>query len=191
MAEEFEHNERIWRCACFSSPHFLSIVADATAPEVSQDERSWGWVTVEVTDGPMAFRARLREAWKILRSTGHRYFFAEVLLNPESAREVRDLLSSLLDQMGQGPGNKTNWRRRVRTRNPAGYGVVDEVSVVDRRCDPSRWALLGHFFDLRLSLVETHGGGLLHPLRGRVSLHRSSRTSSELRHPSLGFKQDD
>ena len=97
MAEELERSERIWRCACHWSPHFVSIVADPYGPDVSNDPRGRGWFSVEVTDGTMPFRRRLFEAWKLLRSRGHRYSFAEVLLTPETARDMCDHLSRFLD----------------------------------------------------------------------------------------------
>ena len=99
MAEEPERSERIWRCACHWSPHFVSIVADSLAEEVSEDPRGWGWFSVEVTDGSMRFGRRAMEAWKLLRSKGHRYCFAEVLLTPDTAREIRDHLGRFLDEL--------------------------------------------------------------------------------------------
>ena len=98
MAEELERSERIWRCACHWSPHFVSVVADPYGPDVSDDPRCRGWFSVEVTDGPMPFRRRVWEAWRLLRSRGHQYCFGEVILSPESAREVRDHLSRFIDK---------------------------------------------------------------------------------------------
>ena len=98
MAEDFVASERIWRCACHFSPHFVAIAADPIAPDVAEDPGVWGWFSVEVTDGPMSFRDRVRESWKLLRSRGHRYCFGDVMLDPKSAREIRDHLSAYLEQ---------------------------------------------------------------------------------------------
>ena len=89
-----ERDERIWRCHCHYSPHFVSITADPSAPEVTDDPRSLGWFTVEVTDGPWPFTTRVREAWKLLRSRGHSYAFGEVVLDPVTATEIRDHLDA-------------------------------------------------------------------------------------------------
>lgn len=90
-------SERIWRCACHYSPHFVSITADPIAPDVADDPRVWGWFTVEVTDGPMRLQDRVREALKLLRSTGHRYTFGGVALDPDTARGLRDHLDRHLE----------------------------------------------------------------------------------------------
>ncbi len=89
-------SERIWRCACHYSPHFVAIAADPIAPDVAGDPRVWGWFTVEVTDGPMRLRERVKEAWKLLWRRGHRYSFGDVVLDPDTAREIRDHLSRFL-----------------------------------------------------------------------------------------------
>ena len=96
VAEELERNERIWRCHCHYSSHFVAIAADPIAADVTNDPRAFGWFSVEVTDAPMPFRDRAREAWKLLRSRGHRYCFAEVILDPDTAREMRDHLSKFV-----------------------------------------------------------------------------------------------
>ena len=96
MTEDAVRSERIWRCHCHYSPHFIAIVADPIAPDVADDPRARGWFSVEVTDGPIGFFARLREACKLLRSRGHRYCFAEVILDPETARQIRDHLTVFL-----------------------------------------------------------------------------------------------
>lgn len=97
MTEGTERSERIWRCACHYSPHFVSITADPIAPDVADDARVWGWFTVEVTDGPMRFRDRVREALRLLRSPGYRYTLGEVALDPDSARGIRDHLDRHLE----------------------------------------------------------------------------------------------
>ena len=96
MTEVVVHSERIWRCHCHYSPHFVAITADPIASDVVEDSRVWGWFSVEVTDGPMRFRDRAKEAWKLLRSRGHRYAFGDVALDPQTAREIRDHLSRFL-----------------------------------------------------------------------------------------------
>jgi len=71
--KEDVRSERIWRCACHYSPHFVSITADPIAPAVVNDPRVWGWFMVELTDGPpMAFRHRVKEAWKLVVTGGRR-----------------------------------------------------------------------------------------------------------------------
>lgn len=89
-------SERIWRCGCHYSPHFVAITADPIAADVADDPRVWGWFTIEVTDGPMAFRDRIKEAWRLVRSRGHRYSFGDVVLDPDTAREIRDHLAKFL-----------------------------------------------------------------------------------------------
>jgi hypothetical protein len=95
-AKDDVRNERIWRCACHYSPHFVAITADPIAPDVAEDPRGRGWFSVEVTDGPMRFADRVNEAWKLLRSRGHRYCFGDVMLDPDTAREIRDHLDRFL-----------------------------------------------------------------------------------------------
>lgn len=96
MTEDLERSERIWRCHCHYSAHFVALVADPIASDVADDPRAFGWFSVEVTDGPMNLRDRAREAWKLIRSRGHRYSFAEVILNPDTAAEMRDHLTRFL-----------------------------------------------------------------------------------------------
>ena len=97
MTQDEELSERIWRCHCHYSPHFVAISADPIASDVTDDPRAWGWFSVEVTDGPMPFHHRVLAAWRLLRSRGHRYCYGDVILDPESARDIRDHLSRFLD----------------------------------------------------------------------------------------------
>ena len=94
--KECVRSERIWRCACNYSPHFVAITADPIASSVADDPRVRGWFTIEVTDGPMRLPDRVRNAWKLLRSRGHQYVCGEVTLDPNTAREIRDHLSRFL-----------------------------------------------------------------------------------------------
>ena len=99
MASKDEvRSERIWRCACHYSPHFVSISADPIAADVAEDPRVRGWFTIEVTDGPMRFRDRIKDAWRLLRSRGHRYSFGDVALDPGTARQIRDHLTLFLGE---------------------------------------------------------------------------------------------
>ncbi len=96
MAEELDRSERIWRCACHHSPHFVAIAADPVAADVTDDPTALGWFSVEVTDGPIGVWDRAKKAWKLLRSRGHRYSFGDVVLDPRTARQIRDHLSRFL-----------------------------------------------------------------------------------------------
>ena len=98
MTQDVERSERIWRCHCHYSPHFVSIVADPyLADDEEIDPRCVGWFNVEVTDGPMPFHHRVREAWRLLRSRGHRYCYGDVILDPDTARDIRDHLTRFLE----------------------------------------------------------------------------------------------
>ena len=90
-------SERIWRCACHYSPHFVAVVADPIASDVAENPDVGAWVTVEVTNGPVPIWSRAKEAWALLRGRGHRYCYAEVMLEPKTAREIRDHLSRFLN----------------------------------------------------------------------------------------------
>jgi hypothetical protein len=74
-------SDKIWRCNC-GTQHYLSIT--------SVDDESY--ISLEGNFDAPTFRERLKAIWKILTRRGHFETWMEVLLTPETAREIADEL---------------------------------------------------------------------------------------------------
>ncbi len=133
MTEEFERSERIWRCHCHYSSHFVALVADPLAPDVADDPRAFGWFFVEVTDGPMRFTAGAKEAWKLLRSRGSSRSTRSAIASGwlDATRSLyRDRASALRPRTSHAFGDLP-----ARTRRPRGH-VMGLGDLVESRPRP-------------------------------------------------------
>ena len=83
-----EEHEKIWRCTC-GWGHFLAIKGLDWEP----GER---WIEVEGSFRATTLREKLRATYEIFRR-GHYDTWLEVQLNQQTAIEIRDELTKLLE----------------------------------------------------------------------------------------------
>lgn len=89
-------HDRAWRCEC-GSGHFLTLRWEENGP-LDTGLTVEGYLVVE-GDGWTPFRARLGQAWRLLRG-GHAGTWVSVILDGEKAAEVIAALQEFVTAAG-------------------------------------------------------------------------------------------